>query len=108
MELVTVKDEWSSLVKSSSLPSKNEICAVSIHNPAPNVEILDWQFSNEKIRENDSKLCPSAVVCVIEIGSVNWSIEEFHCVEWVPGCKNFDVLLGLFSPSWQVLFKSVL
>lgn len=99
VESVVPHDNWSLESKTSSESLGDEEHEVGVRQPASNVEILDWEFSNNCETKKASQLSSSGIVGPIPVGFLNWSDDNLiGLVLWEPGGEDINVFLGLWSP----------
>lgn len=67
VESVVVHHDWSSPSQTSAHTSGNEVNDPGISQPASDVEVLNWQFSNEEETKETSNLRSSSVVSPVKV-----------------------------------------
>ena len=67
MELVVVHDEWSLVSQTSSETLAYEEYEPEVREPASDVEVLDWEFSNNGKSKKASELGTSSIISPVPV-----------------------------------------
>ena len=88
--------------------SNHEVNNPAISQPAADVEIFNWQFTDHHEAEHATKLGSRCVVGPVEVRAVDGSGDFFHLALGKPAAENGKVMLGLVGPGGHSFFKVVL
>ena len=109
VELVVVHDDRSLVSKTSAETLGDEEHQVEVGEPASDVEVLDWELSDDGQTDKDSKLASGGVVGPVPVGLGDWSNDDVLSLAlWEPGAENVKIFLGLVGPAWEPLLHGVL
>lgn len=85
MEAVVVENNWSLISKTPTDSSRHEEDHVCPSDPASDIEVFDWQFSDYSETEKASDLGSGGVVGPVPIGFLGWSRDDFvDCITREP------------------------
>ena len=89
--------------------SQTEVSDPAICKTNSHIERLNWELSNDKETESNTKLSTCGIVSPVEVGLVSWAYYIFIAVEscFVPGNHSHNILFSLIGPLGQILLENV-
>ena len=108
MESIIVEDNWSCESEPSSKPLWYEVVHIEVCNPASNIEVLNWKFSNNTKSKKASQLSSRGIVSPIPVGFSDWSYDDIVVFFfWEPRSQDCNVVLCFWCPGWKPFFDLV-
>ena len=108
VEAMVVHDEGTVVAETTADTTHNEPADPTVGQPAPHIEVLDGELTDDGQTEQDSELSARRVVRPVEVGLVGRAHDHVEISSREPALKDVDIMEGLRGPLKLTLLKNVL
>jgi len=95
-------------LEATTKSSNYEVNDPAIGQPATDIEVLNWQFTDHHETESATKLGSRCIVGPVEVGAIHGSGNFLHLALREPAAKNGKVVLCFVGPGGHPFFEIVL